>query len=477
MKLPNQVSPGKPFWKSRPWQIALTGFVIIAGGLVWLLTSSTSPISTLVKGTPTASYQTTTVKRGNLTISASGQGTLISAKYVDLSFLSDGVVDKLNVQTGDRVETGQVLASLDNVKSLEAQVSSDNLALLEAQKTFDDLQNNKDVSLAQAYSDYITAQEDYNSALRMTQRDEYARCSKEVNTKYNLALERAASRLKEIDKRYYGSEDWIEAKNNYDQALANYQYCISYTDDEKANYSADLDVARVTLDKAKTSYESMKAASGIDPDELALAEAQVKKAAAQYELSQADLASATLKAPFNGTITYLASNQGSMVTASTKYITISDLSRPEVEINIDETDIDKLKMGATCEIVFDALPDTTFTGKVTQINPELTTSDQIKVATAYAELDETAAKILEDLPLGLQASVSVIDQQKKDTLLVPLSALREISTGQYGVFIVNSDGSLHFQSVEVGLMDTVRAEILSGLKEGDLVSTGLSSSY
>jgi RND family efflux transporter MFP subunit len=477
MKFPTIVTPGKPIWKStRLWIMAVLLLVAVFG-LVWLFTGSSSPVSTLIQGTPTPTYQTSIVKRGDLTISASGQGTFISGKYVDLSFLTSGVVAELNVESGNLVSAGQELAKLDNISSLEAQVASNQLALLEAQQTLDELQQNKDVSLSQAYSDYITASQDYADALRMTQRADYARCSKETNKQYSQALTRAAEKLNEISKRYYGSESWIEARNNYDQAKANYDYCISYTDEEKEDFDAALDVARVTVEKTKSAYETMKASAGIDPAELSLAEAKVQKAAAQLDLAQANLAAANLTAPFSGTITYLASNQGAMVEDGVKFLTISDLSQPLVKINIDETDLDKLKIDASCEIVFDALPDTTFTGRIVRIDPELTSSGQIQVATAYAEMDEEAAKTLEKYPLGLQASVSIIDKQVKDVLLVPVTAVREIGSGQYGVFVVNSSGQLRMQIVAVGLMDTARTEIISGLQEGDVISTGLSASY
>jgi RND family efflux transporter MFP subunit len=477
MKFPTTVTPGKPFWRNSRFWITAVLLLAAAFGLGWLFTGSSSPVSTLIKGTPTPSYQTSIVKRGDLTISASGQGTLISGKYVDLSFLTDGVVAELNVESGDFVSAGQELAKLDNISALEAQVASNQLTLLEAQQALDELQQNKNVSLSQAYSDYVTASQEYADALRMTQRADYARCSKENNKQYNLALTRATEKLNEISKRYYGSESWIEAKNNYDQAKANYDYCISYTNEEKEDFDAALDVARVTVEKTKSSYETLKDSAGINPVDLALAEARVQKAAAQLNLAQANLAAANLTAPFSGTVTYLASNQGAMVEGGVKFLTISDLSQPLVEINIDETDLDKLKVEAPCEIVFDALPDTTFTGRIIRIDPALTSSGQIQVATAYAEVDEETVKILEQYPLGLQASVSVIDRQVKDVLLVPVTAVREIGTGQYGVFVVNSSGLLRMQIVEVGLMDTARAEIKSGLREGDVISTGLSASY
>jgi macrolide-specific efflux system membrane fusion protein len=68
--------------------------------------------------------------------------------------------------------------------------------------------------------------------------------------------------------------------------------------------------------------------------------------------------------------------------------------------------------------------------------------------------------------------VEVIAAEAWDTLIVPVQALRELSPGSYAVFVVQADGSLKMTSVEVGLRDFANAEILSGLKVGDIVSTG-----
>jgi len=57
-------------------------------------------------------------------------------------------------------------------------------------------------------------------------------------------------------------------------------------------------------------------------------------------------------------------------------------------------------------------------------------------------------------------------------LLVPVEALREMSPGQYAVFVVGPDGELEMHSVVVGLMDFTNAEILDGLELGDVVSVG-----
>ena len=74
--------------------------------------------------------------------------------------------------------------------------------------------------------------------------------------------------------------------------------------------------------------------------------------------------------------------------------------------------------------------------------------------------------------MGLNASVDVIGGRAENALLVPIEALREIEADRYGVFVME-DGQLRFREVEVGLCDLTYAEIKSGLRQGDQVSTGI----
>jgi len=62
--------------------------------------------------------------------------------------------------------------------------------------------------------------------------------------------------------------------------------------------------------------------------------------------------------------------------------------------------------------------------------------------------------------------------EARNALLVPVQALRELSEGQYAVFVVGTDGQLEMRMVKVGLKDYVNAEIRSGLQRGEVVSLG-----
>lgn len=449
-------------------------FVLLAGGggAAWyFLGGPGSPyVTSAVAATP--DYQTATVKRGDLQISAAGAATLIANKTVDLSFSANGTVTELDVKIGDRVTSGEVLAKQGNSQTLEANLAAAQLAYLEAQKTLTDLQQNADVTLAQAYADYVTAQQTYATALATNQRASMVRCSKEVNTKDTVTLANAYKKLQSETQWEPGSDDWINAKNDYDTALANYNYCMGHTADEKTSAAASLDVAQEAMKQAETTYNNLKANSGIDPDELAIAEATLKQTETALAQAQTKLAGITLAAPMDGTVVYLAAEAGAVIDTS-KYLTIADLSHPTVQVTVDETDLDKLAVGNQAEVVFDALPDQTFTGKVTRVDPELTTQDSYEMATGQVKLDSSAAQVFETLPVGLNATCQIISKEVKNALYIPNEAVRDLGNNQYAVFVVGSDGALKLTTVEIEIADLTHTEITSGLKEGDVVSTGI----
>ena len=92
------------------------------------------------------------------------------------------------------------------------------------------------------------------------------------------------------------------------------------------------------------------------------------------------------------------------------------------------------------------------------------------LCTQLVELD-TSRTGWDDLPVGSAAGVDVIGGKAENAILVPVEALREISDGEYAVFVMEG-GEPKMKMVEVGLQDLIYAEIISGFKQGDVVTTG-----
>jgi multidrug resistance efflux pump len=209
---------------------------------------------------------------------------------------------------------------------------------------------------------------------------------------------------------------------------------------------------------------------------LALQQAQLNREAhalslAQAELAVADAAAAltntALLAPMDGTI--LAVNAAVGETVSGAVIVLGDLSRPLLEIFLDQSDLDKVGPGYEVDIVFDALPEETFTGEVVRVDPQLVRDAGVSAVRALVTV---AYDRPQPLPVGLSATVDVIGGRADNALLVPVEAVREISPGSYALFVM-VDGQPQLRMVEVGLMDFTFAEIKSGVAAGDVVTTGL----
>ena len=157
---------------------------------------------------------------------------------------------------------------------------------------------------------------------------------------------------------------------------------------------------------------------------------------------------------------------------TSSFIRLADLSKPVVEVYLDETDLENIAVGYDVNVVFDALEDQTFKGKVTSVSPELVSSGNVRYVYGLVELDPASFSKPFNLPIGLNATVEVIGGQAENVLIVPVEALKPMDDGSYAVFVMEN-GVPKLKVVEVGLMDFTFAEIKSGLNLGDEVTTGI----
>ena len=238
-----------------------------------------------------------------------------------------------------------------------------------------------------------------------------------------------------------------------------------YVDDSDiALAHSNFETAKVFLLDAQTALETVKAGSEALTDSIAALGTETAK------LEQARLAveNSRLIAPFDGSIIALNVVKGQAVGTS-PVMTIVTTDHLLVRFYLDETDVEKAAAGMQVTFTFDAYPDATVTGEIVLVEPALQTVDGTPVVVVWASLpDEAPFAILS----GMTVEAEVIAAESHDTLIVPIQALRELSPGSFAVFIVQSDGTLKMTPVTVGLRDFANAEILSGLKVGDVVSTG-----
>jgi len=258
--------------------------------------------------------------------------------------------------------------------------------------------------------------------------------------------------------------DLWSATAAYDKAKANYEMAMAGASEE------EIASARANVAQAQSNLDSLR--SGGTSEEVETAQLNVEQARLNLESAQLALDETILTAPVSGTVTTVAASAREMVGTSAM-VTMADLSNPLVEFYLDETDLDLIAVGYEVEVTFDALPDAVFSGHVVRVDPALVDMEGAPAIQALARLEpeEQQSGVLGTLPMGLNATVEVIAGSAENVLLVPVEALRELSPGEYAVFVM-VDGEPQMRQVEVGLMDYTYAEIVSGLQQGDQVSTG-----
>lgn len=454
--------------------------VLVSLGLGLWQTAQASKLNAAQATASAGAYQTTTVRRGDIALSVAGTGEVVTTQSIDLGFSASGTIAELNVQVGDQVTKGQVLAVLGGIEKLKQNVQDQELAVRTAQKTLDDLLANQAANLAQALADLSTAQANYADAKIHLHQKGDARCLPSLTQEYYFKYLYAQHRVDEWEGYLsdpdtgYG-HDYILQKlapmrAERDQAYANLEYCESYTDQEILSSQANLQLAKAKLEQANTIYENLKASSGIDAQELEIAQADLKNAQLQLTKAQKVLEGSTIIAPMDGTVMAVNGTVGQTVETGV-LITLADLEHPQVQVNIDETDLSNFAAGCAAKVTFGSLPGKTFSGKVTLISPSLVAVQDVDMVQGLVDLEDGTMTSGKSLPPGLSASVEVTCQQATDTLLVPVEAVYEPEGQSAYVYVLNQQEQPEKRAVVVGIKTVASAEILSGLQEGERVIT------
>ncbi len=254
-------------------------------------------------------------------------------------------------------------------------------------------------------------------------------------------------------------------ESNVKQQEANLQKVQSVSDNAKRNlerykklYSQDL-IAKSELDDAQTNYLS--------------AYAQVVQAQASLDKAKIDLDYTKIISPVDGIIISKEVEQGQTVAASfqtpTLFLVAENLKKMQIEVNISEADISKIKEDQEVEFSVDAYPTTTFKATVKQVRNSATTISNVVTYTVVVAFDNDEMK----LKPGMTANVSIISAKCEDCLTVSNQALRFVPPssakieGENQKFYKNQglwvEGKAGLKRIEVktGITDGTRTQIIS----------------
>lgn len=426
-------------------------------------------------------YQTTTVRLGDVAVTASGTGTLVAAQSLDLGFATPGTIATLNVQLGDVVKKGQVLAVQNGIDQLQLAVQTSQLALTTAQQNLATLQSNAAISMAQADAAQAAAQKSLADAQANLHAKSDPTCDANTTVSYYYKYARAQEAVDTWQGYLTGGKTgystlYIQQVLNgliktRDLAQANWQFCQGYTDQQIAQSQADLQFAQATVDQTTRTYQSLKTNAGVDPVQLAIDAAAVKDAQAQLDKAQANLAGATITAPMDATVTAVNGVVGQASPAKGALITLKDFSHPQIQVNIDETDLGNFAVGCNAQVSFTSIPNQTFAGVVSQVSPSLVTVRSVSVVQGLVDFSDPAALAKNTLAQGLTTTVNVTCSQANNVPVIPLQALYQTANQPAYVYVLNALGRPEKHEVTVGIKTSAFVEIKSGLKPGDRVIT------
>ena len=286
-----------------------------------------------------------------------------------------------------------------------------------------------------------------------------------------------------------------QSEANFKEAKANY-------DRNKSLYDKDI-ISRADWDKAIASFEVAKA-------NKQNAYYSVQSASATVLEAKDNLGRTTIYAPADGTISVLNVELGERVLgtqqmAGTEILRVANLNNMEVEVDVNENDIVKIKVGDKANVEVDAYLKKQFKGTVTSISNSASsalTADQVTnfkvkvriLKESYQDLLVGKPSTYSPFRPGMTATVDIITNTKSNILTVPISsvvvksptaAVKEIqvedpnekkpapkSNKKMECVFVKVGSKAKIKVIKTGIQDDANIEVLSGLKKGDIVITG-----
>ncbi|MCR6545407.1 efflux RND transporter periplasmic adaptor subunit [Dehalobacterium formicoaceticum] len=244
---------------------------------------------------------------------------------------------------------------------------------------------------------------------------------------------------------------------------------------ETTELQAQLKQARAVLAAAQANYESavtnlerskvLFEQGAVSQQQLENAQTMVAtgstdSAAASVKLIETQIANAVVTAPAGGIVSARMVEVGEMA-AMAPVMTIVNINPVQVEANVIEGDINKLKAGQNVDVFVTAVQAEPFTGTIDTISP---------AAESQSNTFPITIKIPNDgnkLKPGMFAEMKLILETKKGVLLVPKQAVTE-SDGKKYVYVIKDQKALQTE-ITTGVEDEAQIQVLSGLAEGDQI--------
>jgi HlyD family secretion protein len=353
------------------------------------------------------------------TVSATGTVTLKTGAEVKIGSRISGQLEQLFVQIGDSVKAGEVIAVIEHF-DLDARVSQRKAELSAQRARLEKIANEGPLEINKARAEYEEIEVQIELAEKMLKRNQELSDKGVVSV---TVLDESQEKLKVIKARYKSAEETLRLKESQLQ------------------------------------------------NDIRLGVANVEKAKADLQEVNTQLSYATIVAPTDGTVASISTQKGETVAASLNsptFVTLVDLNKLEVTVYVDETDIGRVKVDQEATFTVDSYAKKFFKGIVREIRPKAMIKDHVVNYETILEIEKSSVDLLRP---EMTANVSIVTDKKDSALAIPKKAIKR--KGDKQMVTVNRGGTLSEAQVSSGWRDGKFIEIVSGLKQGDMVGIPL----
>ena len=478
--------PAKLKRKRMPKLLILAGIIIVLGALAAVLTFKFHVFSKAA----TIVQRTSTVAKGDLTVTVTGSGSVESSNRVDISPSVQGKLTKVYFKEGDSVKSGDLMYEIDdsearrNVEQIKNSIAQAQLSVDSNAKTLsnltidapfsgqvtnisvkagDKLEGNNAVILTITNSSQMTAAVPFGAAsinkiavgqkVTVYIQDLMQSVEGVVTSKSSYSyVSDKGSKVCDVDISIDNPGALKEGMvisaeiNSGSETISGLSTSkLEYADSKIIKSSAGGTVQSVNV-KENQMVTANTTLVTIENDDAAVsaqtAELKLDDLKAQLASAEDTLESYKIYAPSNGIIVSQSAVLGTNVNNQSALATLSDVGNMQFSIDIDELDIDKIKLGQKVNITIDALTDTEttpLTGVVSKIAIEGTSSNGVTTYPVTIKFDDPSK-----LKVGMNANAEILVNEKTSVLYVPLEAIQTV--GNKNFVWVKTSGSTTAQS-------------------------------
>lgn len=456
------------------WALGLLCLIVVVAAVTSIGSSSADSAST---------QRTATAERGVVQSTVSGNGSLEAAQQVELNFGTSGEVTEIDVEAGEKVSKGEVLARIDS-SSARASLASAEAQLSEAEETLEAVSEAEEVSASYeggattVLASYEPGSTTEASAVEGTEAPAESAPSEGKGD--------AESKSENETTKPSKPEGKGEPSGGSGGKGAQQEQSAKEEDDG--------------AEEAPSEPESSSPAGATVS--VATAEAKLRQARLSVKSARQEVRETALRAPISGTIASVSGSVGETVSgegsaagggsspesggggasglgglgasssesssdsgSSSAFIVLSQLSRLKMEVSFSESDIGKVKVGQPATVSVSSMEGTELAGRVTKVDvlPSEGSSSGVVEYPATITLTQSAKGVR----AGMSASAEVVVEQVEGAVSVSSEAIA--SGPGAGSVTVLEDGKEVERSVTTGLKGDETTQILSGVAAGETV--------